>query len=118
MMTKKEFKSRGGEWLAKVREWIKDHCFGGDMVTWGSDDVLKITITVKDLEDLAADIAYAVYKKYLPAIVLADAFRKDFRDSETTKINPARANLEHIKEIEAKGQKPILDEAGTVLGSY
>jgi len=32
--------------------------------------------------------------------------------------NPARANLEHIKELEATGQTPITDDAGWVLGSY
>jgi hypothetical protein len=109
-MTEQEFKSRGGEWLGKVREWIQRNCVNGDSVTWGSNDILQHVFTVRDLEELAAEVAFAALQE---TVELAE-IRKG---SISFQDNPARANLELIKELEAKGLQPIIDESGWCLGS-
>lgn len=52
---------RGGSWLAKARSWIQRHCRNGERVTWGSNDILQHEFTVYDVEDIALEVAKAVY---------------------------------------------------------
>jgi len=56
--------STGGEWLAEAREQIIHKFVNGDSVTWGSQDVLKGQLTVKDFEEIAAEIAFAAIKEF------------------------------------------------------
>lgn len=50
---------QGGEWLGTARNWLKWHKRNGDQVTWGSNDVLEGPFTVREVEELAADVAAA-----------------------------------------------------------
>ncbi len=52
------FAVESGKHLGAVRNWIKWHCRNGDRVTWGSDQVLGLT--VRDLEEIAQKVADAV----------------------------------------------------------
>lgn len=47
------------EALGIVRRWIQRNALNGSDVTWGSNDALRFnrSLTVKDLEELALDIA-------------------------------------------------------------
>ena len=54
-----ELKRKGGAWLGAARSWIQWHCVNGENVTWGSNEELRPALTVKDVEDLAAEIAAA-----------------------------------------------------------
>jgi hypothetical protein len=60
-MEKHIFKKEGGDWLDAVHNWIQDNCINGDSVTWGSNDGLG-HFTVKELEDVAGEAAYATIK--------------------------------------------------------
>ena len=53
-MNQAELLEKGGSWLGAVRDWIKWHCINGDRITWNSDEVLKPSLTVKKLEEIAA----------------------------------------------------------------
>lgn len=48
---------KGGEWLGAARSWIQRKAVNGERVTWGSNDVLEMSVTVSQIEDLAADVA-------------------------------------------------------------
>jgi hypothetical protein len=65
ILTKEEFKNHGGEWLGSARSWIQWNCINGSDVIWGSDDILRRSkqFTVKDLEEIAGNAAYAEYIK-------------------------------------------------------
>lgn len=54
---------KSGAHLGAVRNWIQWEAYNGDAVTWGSHEVLNIkqNVTPKLLEDLAQDIANAIY---------------------------------------------------------
>lgn|GEM_PF-3599396 len=86
------------------------------------DDVLKLTLTVKEFEYLADVVAMAAVYKALELIADLELRAKAHMVKEESSIkpvvDPARANLELIKEIEARGKKPIFDESGFVLGCY
>ena len=107
MITKEQFKSRGGKWLGKAREWIKNNCLNGASVTWGSRDILQETFTV---EDFAAEVAFAAVRE-------ESKITKIKPSAKPLENNPARENLALIKEIEAKGEIPIFDSAGWVVAS-
>lgn len=49
----------GGKWLGAAREWLQWNTLNGDSVTWGSSDVLRPSMTVKMVEEMAAHIAAA-----------------------------------------------------------
>jgi hypothetical protein len=50
---------QGGEWLAAARRWLQWHTKNGEHVHWGSHDEIQPTMTVKMVEELAADVAAA-----------------------------------------------------------
>jgi hypothetical protein len=58
MTTKEELQQKGGSWLGAARSWIKWNVVRGDSVQWGSDDPV-LGLTVRKLEDLAAEVAAA-----------------------------------------------------------
>ena len=62
-LTQEEFYGRGGTWLGKARTWIQRFCKHGDLVTWGSEEVLIPHLRVKDVEEVAKRAAYAQYLK-------------------------------------------------------
>jgi hypothetical protein len=59
MITKEQLLRKGGSWLGAIRSWIQWNAINGSQVTWGSDEPLRFTksLTVKDFEELAAEIA-------------------------------------------------------------
>ena len=57
-----EFLRGGGDWLGSARSWLQRKKHNGSRVTWGSADVLEPPMTVHDVEELAADSAWAAYK--------------------------------------------------------
>ena len=59
-----ELMSEGGQWLAKAREQMQHKFVNGDTVEWGSQQVLKGRLTVKDFEEMAAHIAYAAIVEF------------------------------------------------------
>ena len=56
---------QGGKWLAAARTWLKSHTINGELVTWGSEDVINPPMTVRMVEELAADVAEAAIKEYI-----------------------------------------------------
>lgn len=55
----------GGEWLGSIRNWIQWNASNGSDVTWGSHEYLKLkSLTVSDLEALAAQIALATLRQF------------------------------------------------------
>ena len=60
-MDKFKFLNQGGCWIEVVRSWIIWNCRNGDRVIWGSNDIIAPDITVRQLEELGGEIAYAVY---------------------------------------------------------
>jgi len=62
---------KGGSWLGDVREWMQCKIPNGEHVTWGSNDLLgSLTVptqpacfTVKDVEEIGAVAATAVYNE-------------------------------------------------------
>jgi hypothetical protein len=63
ILTKDEFKKQGGEWLGKARSWMQWNCINGDSVIWGSEERLNPPLSVKQLEEVAGEAAYAEYIK-------------------------------------------------------
>lgn len=61
--TKDEFRRQGGKWLAAARSWVQWHCRNGSSVTWGSDEPLVPHLTMRQIEDLASDVAWAALKE-------------------------------------------------------
>jgi len=53
---------KGGSWLSEVRSYIQNNFINGSDVTWGSNEVLNPSITVKQLEEMASFIAAETYK--------------------------------------------------------
>jgi hypothetical protein len=49
--------SRGGDWLASARSWMQSNIPGGDRLTWGSGECVRIPFC--KLEELAKDVAIA-----------------------------------------------------------
>lgn len=56
-----ELLRRGGEWLGVAREWVKWHKRNGDRVTWGSSDELQPPMTIREVEELAAEVAASAH---------------------------------------------------------
>lgn len=54
---------QGGKWLGAARSWLQWHTRNGDSVTWGSNDVIEPHLTVKMIEELAADVAEAAVEE-------------------------------------------------------
>lgn len=56
----------GGRWLGYIHEHIQHHYLNGDRVGWGSNDNLipNRTYTVRELELLAAKIAYNALSEF------------------------------------------------------
>ena len=53
----------GGNWLGTVHNWIQCKFRNGESVIWGSEDVLEgKVLTVRDMEELAGNIAAAAYR--------------------------------------------------------
>lgn len=52
-----EVMKKGGKWLGGARTWLQDNIIRGDSLTWGSDEI--IGITVKQFEEAASVIAAA-----------------------------------------------------------
>lgn len=51
----------GGSWLGAARTWIQWNVPNGDTVAWGGNS--EVTLTIKQLEDMALAVAVAAIKK-------------------------------------------------------
>lgn len=49
----------GGAWLAAARSWMQANKINGSDVLWGSSEVLRPSVTVREIEQLAACVAAA-----------------------------------------------------------
>lgn len=58
-----EVSAGGGRWLAIMREHIQRTANNGDSVTWGSSEVVAMSATVDEWEQLAARIAAAAIEQ-------------------------------------------------------
>lgn len=52
-----ELAREGGRWLGAAREWVQRKKLNGERVTWGSADVLEPPMTMRQVEDVAAEAA-------------------------------------------------------------
>lgn len=50
----------GGSWISAARSWIQWRKVNGSDVTWGSQQELRPTMTVKDVEEVSAEVAATV----------------------------------------------------------
>jgi hypothetical protein len=60
MKTAYEIMKKGGTWLSALRERVKSMYHNGDIVTWGSDAIMRPAATISDLETLGS-VAVAAY---------------------------------------------------------
>lgn len=58
-----KLQKQGGEWLAAARSYLQNHCRGGDENPWGSD-CHSVTMTMRQVEELAAQVAAAAIVEY------------------------------------------------------
>lgn len=58
-----EYRLNGGEWLGTVRRWIQSRAINGEACAWGSDEILKVQVSVADMEDLAAEIGWSAARE-------------------------------------------------------
>lgn len=86
----------GGEWLGAARSWIQRKARNGEHVTWGSDDTLEATFSVRDIEELAADAAAIAMRpqpveQHVSATLRARWTAEHDRDSARTALARATA---------------------------
>lgn len=72
-ITSYELLRRGGEWLGAAREWVKCRKRNGDRVTWGSTDELQPSMTIREVEELAAEVAATLWTTGGPPSVMTAA---------------------------------------------
>lgn len=60
--TAAELLRQGGEWLGAARSWLQWHTRNGDQVTWGSGDLIEPQLSVRQIEDLASEVAAAAMR--------------------------------------------------------
>jgi hypothetical protein len=68
---------RSGPHLGAVREWIKCRAYNGEYVTWGSEEHLKLDVTVRDMERLAQRIYDSVARDLLGRISICSDFQSE-----------------------------------------
>lgn len=49
----------GGAWLGAARTWMQENKINGSDVRWGSNELLRPGVTVREIEQLAARVAAA-----------------------------------------------------------
>ena len=59
-----ELRKRGGKWLGAARSWLQWHTRNGEHVTWGSMDLVEHSFTVRDVEELASEVAAAAIREF------------------------------------------------------
>lgn len=72
----KDWLRDGGLWIGAARNWIQWKCRNGSRVTWGSNDELDKRMTVRDVEDLALEVAAAAIEQYRDHLRSKDASEK------------------------------------------
>lgn len=60
--TAAELLRQGGEWLGAARKWLQWNTRNGDQVTWGSGDLIEPQLSVRQIEDLASEVAAAAMR--------------------------------------------------------
>jgi len=65
-MTRKQIREilkGGGNWLGTARGWVQSRCHNGSTVTWNTPEVLVPHLTMRDVEELALEVATtAIFK--------------------------------------------------------
>lgn len=57
----------GSKWLGAARSWLQYHRHApgnGESIIWGSDEEIKAPLTMKELEEIALDVAVAAIEEY------------------------------------------------------
>jgi hypothetical protein len=67
----------GGKWLGAARTWIQWHKLNGSDVIWGSNTELRPSMTVAQVEDLAAEVTVAVIEHLIATGKLSKQFEDD-----------------------------------------
>ena len=93
-----KFKSKGGNWLGAVRNWIQWNCINGDSVTWGSNDELKAFFTVKKLEDAAGNAAWSAIEPFYD-------IKKGLREMFVMQLNEGKSSKQVAKEMNEELKK-------------
>ena len=89
-----EYTKGGGKWLGAARSWVQHHCLNGDTVTWGSNTELRPPLTIRHVEELAADVADAANSE-------ADEMRKQV-DELRRKLLKAEIELDYLRKDKMK----------------
>lgn len=105
---------RGGRFLGAARSWIQWHKHNGSDVTWGSRDELSPPMTVREVEDLAAEVASAHeeerFREYENALRLAQKAlegTKDLLGSDLKTHWSVLIALSRIKEVLAQTEDKL-----------
>jgi hypothetical protein len=109
--TAHELSQRGGPWLAAAREWLRRRKANGHTLTWGSDDKPYPTMSVRDVEDLAAHVAAAVANEYQG--VLRDTYHLLVEHHNVGKRIEWGGVCPHC--VSADGKSPVLDSIYAAL---
>lgn len=93
--TAAELSRRGGEWLGAAREWLQWNTRNGDRVTWGSGDLIEPQLSVRQIEDLAAEVAAAAMRPQPAEETLARALKARWKaEAEAADLRRAAARPE------------------------
>ncbi len=109
-VTPGELLRRGGEWLGTARSWMQRVAHNGGRVTWGSSDLLQASLSVRDIEELAADVASIAMSPQPSEERLANALRARWTAEQDR--DSARSALSR-----AVGEATD-NERGLVLGAF
>lgn len=97
---------RGGNWMGITRNWIQRNARNGEMVVWGSGDLLMLKDqTVMDIEHLASSIAasavadtraeyHEFFRTLKPSGILSRRIHGE-RPTVVTKLKVINGDLDH-----------------------
>jgi hypothetical protein len=104
-----ELLQRGGEWLGAARNWLKWHTLNGERVTWGSGDLVEPQLSVRQIEDLAAEVAAAAMRPQPTEESLSRALKARWTaEAELDRLRSSAAPLtcdpdcSHCREVRAE----------------
>jgi hypothetical protein len=98
-----ELLRRGGEWLGAARAWLQRRKHNGSDVTWGSDEELRPSMTAREVEELAAEVAATLWTEGAPPSVMGAArvvtrwHYGDARDSKSVFVLVRRDEWEALR---------------------
>ena len=93
MKTAAELLREGGVWLGAVRSWMQWHKKNGSTVIWGSDEVLNPPMTVRQVEEVAAEAAAMMLVPHAAA-----SYAAGYADGFADGAKSPEAAIRHQKE--------------------